>query len=203
MHFWKFLRSVKAGVKLAFEAGILSIIIALIRRGRLRLLADMEIKGLWLIIFQVFIIFISVMTKRYMDVSLWVRLAGWLHILSSIVLLIFFWVNRRLPGMKWFLAGWFLNLFPIAFNAGKMPVSRPAASIAGIEEVLSHPDMMRHVVMSDVTRFNFLADIFPMPILIAEVFSVGDVLMTVGIFILIQVTMCPRKPKTSPMTEEG
>ncbi|MEN6521183.1 MAG: DUF5317 domain-containing protein [Armatimonadota bacterium] len=202
---------------MAFEVGILSIIIALIRRGRLQRLADLEIKSLWLVFIPAFIIIVSLVIGKYSGKTpLWSHLTGLLHIIASIAFLVFFWENRKLPGMKWFLAGWVLNLFPIAFNAGKMPVSVKAATIAGVEDVLTRSEGMRHIVMSGSTRFNFLGDIVPVPKLITDalpgvlskvfsgIFSIGDVLMAIGIFILIQITMCPRKPKSSSqVAKEG
>ncbi|MEN6373086.1 MAG: DUF5317 domain-containing protein [Armatimonadota bacterium] len=205
-------------MKLAFEAGILSIIIALIRRGRLRRLADLEIKSLWLVFIPAFIIIVSMVLGKYLGKTiLWSHLTGLLHIIASIAFLVFFWANRKLPGMKWFLAGWVLNLFPIVLNAGKMPVSEKAAAIAGVADVLNRSEGMRHIVMSGSawSKFNFLGDTIPVPKLITDalpcglskvfsgIFSIGDVLMAVGIFILIQLTMCPKKSKTSRAAKEG
>jgi len=194
---------VRTDTKLTFEAGILSVIIALLRRGRIRLLAELDIKSIWIVFIPAAIIITSVIVGQFMEKQLWIKTTGMLHIAATVAFLVFFWANRRLPGMKWFIAGWILNLFPVAFNAGKMPVSKWAASVAGMEKVLANPDMMRHVAMSTSTKFNFLGDIFPSPKPIPGVFSIGDVLMMIGIFILIQVTMCPKKPKLPPKEAEG
>lgn len=193
----------RAGTKLTFEAGILSIIIALLRRGRIRLLAELDIKSIWLVFIPAVIIITSMIIGRFMEKPLWIKTTGMLHIAATIAFLVFFWANRKLPGMKWFIVGWILNLFPVMFNAGKMPVNRWAASVAGMEKALANPDMMRHIAMSDSTKFNFLGDNFPSPKPIPGVFSVGDVLMMIGLFILIQITMCPKKPKSPPKEAEG
>jgi hypothetical protein len=58
--------------------------------------------------------------------------------------------------------------------------------------------------MSSSTHFNFLADFIPVPSsleVLRNVLSPGDVLMAVGIFLLVQMTMCPRKQAQA--AEEG
>jgi hypothetical protein len=117
--------------------------------------------------------------------------------------LAFFWVNRGLPGMPLMFGGWFLNLFPIITNAGKMPVSVWGAKIAGT--AIPKAPTYRHLPMSSSTHFNFLGDWIPIPSprLICNVISPGDVLLAIGLFWLIQATMCPRKKHVEEAGEES
>lgn len=187
---------------MALEAAILSVVIALIRRGKLLRLADLEVKHFWMIYIPAILLFASVFGRLIVPKTVWVPVSGWLHILATVAFLVVFVANITLPGMKWLLTGWTLNLVPILANSGKMPVSYAAAKMANVPKdqlaMLLKP-MMRHVLMTSHTRANFLADIIPTPkppsLINPCVNSIGDILMAVGLFILIQVTMCPRKTK--------
>lgn len=179
---------------MALEAAILSVIVGLIRRGRVGRLADLNIRWFWLVLVPVAFILISQGGKRFVHAESWVPITGWLHVAATVVLLAFLWANRGLPGMRWLLAGWAANLLPIAANGGKMPVSAWAVNLTHAAKL--GPHMSRHAVMSPATHFNFLADLIPVPrplAIMPGVISPGDVLMAVGVFVLIQLTMCPRK----------
>ena len=178
---------------MALEAGVLSLIIALARGGRISRLAELldRAERLWLIFLPAGLIAASVLLRQYASPAVWMPVTGWLHLAASAALLAFAWFNRKLPGIKWFFAGGVLNLLPIAANGGRMPVSSWAAAAAGAPAVEA---AMRHVKMSSHTHLNFLADIIPVPrppSITPEVVSSGDVLMAVGIFLLIQLTMSP------------
>jgi hypothetical protein len=184
-----------SGNILAINAAILSIIIALIRRGRLAGLADLfdSAKGFWLVVVPLVIVIVSWVGMGKVQPSIWIPLTGGLHILATIAFLGFFVANLKLPGMWVLLIGHGMNFLPIVTNGGKMPVSETASRIAGAGDV--HGQFMRHVAMSSSTHFNFLSDIIPIhtKLIPAGVISPGDVIVAVGLFILIQFAMCPRK----------
>lgn len=91
----------------------------------------------------------------------------------------FAWANRRLPGM-WIMAlGGALNLAAIAANGGVMPATSAAWERAGfsLEEGFSNS------AVDDDARLGFLGDVFAVPDgwPLANVFSVGDVVIVLGI----------------------
>ncbi len=180
---------------LALEAGILSVIIALIRRGRISRLADLEVRRLWLAYVPAALIVFTVILRRLAgDSTFWVPVSGWLHIVTNVAVLVFLAANIVLPGVKWLFGGWALNLLPIIANHGKMPVSVWAASVTGAK--IPEGTVLRHVEMTAKTKLNFLADIIPVPSRfepLQAILSPGDVLMAIGVFLLIQLTMCPPK----------
>ncbi|HPP76283.1 MAG TPA: DUF5317 domain-containing protein [Armatimonadota bacterium] len=183
---------------LFLEIGVLSVLVALIRRGQIFRLADLEIRRIWLVTVPVAVILASIIFRRTTPPEIWQPVTGALHLVTSAALFALFWSNRKLPGIKWLLAGWLLNFAPILTNGGRMPVSKWAVKIAygsGQEG-----RMLQHIWMSSQTKFNFLGDFIPLPtplVAIPEVVSPGDILMAVGLFLLIQLTMCPRKKKAS------
>jgi hypothetical protein len=112
-----------------------------------------------------------------------------LYVGSTIVVLAALLANLGQPGFRLILAGALLNLLVIMANGGQMP-----ASEAAVRAVHGTPDETRFsnsVVMDESVPFYFLGDIFvlPRPIPLANVFSIGDVLIAAGGAWFIALTM--------------
>ena len=113
----------------------------------------------------------------------------------------FTWLNRRLPGMKILLAGLALNLTVIAANGGFMPISPQTAGGLVPQEVLLKIRTGDRFGTKDIlllpehTRFEWLVDRFLTPACIPYrvAFSLGDVLIALGAFLLLAVQNHPRK----------
>jgi hypothetical protein len=97
--------------------------------------------------------------------------------------------NIRIPGMAVAALGALSNLAAIAANGGAMPADPAALATAG----LPIDDHLNSVVLAD-PALRPLTDIFAIPawLPMANVFSVGDVLLAVGIIWTIAATM--RRP---------
>ena len=114
------------------------------------------------------------------------------------LLLIAVLVNRRLPGMVWLGLGAALNLLAMVANGGWMPVTSDLLAAAGFvvmpsailpgQRVWASKDVVR---VSHEIHLRWLSDVFIIPKVgvISGVFSVGDVVMMLGLFHLIQVGM--------------
>jgi Family of unknown function (DUF5317) len=91
----------------------------------------------------------------------------------------FAWSNRRLPGMWVMALGGALNLIAIVANGGVMPASRSAWERAGysLDEGFGNSEVR------DDARLGFLGDVFAVPDgwPFANVFSVGDVVIVIGL----------------------
>lgn len=181
-------------------AGILSLIIALVRGGSIRRLGDLEIRQIWLVFIPPAFIIAFILARKFGLEDVVRATSGWLHLLAYCMLLTLVWLNRRIAGVTLLGVGLILNFTVMAANGGKMPVSYEAAQRAGASQemlqVLQGDDMDRHLLMSEHTRLNFLADIIPVPILKSvdpEVASVGDIFLALGVFVLIQAAMLPAK----------
>jgi len=109
-------------------------------------------------------------------------------------------LNRHLPGVVWIAAGLALNALAIVANGGFMPVDSGARAFAGMPPLTERD--MNVVPMTAETRLPFLADILPLPSFLpfANVFSIGDVLITVGGVIFTQ-SIVPPRPKTEPQAD--
>lgn len=103
-----------------------------------------------------------------------------LHLISYGLALWFVIANRRVRGL-WLLAlGGLANLAAISANGGVMPASEAAARTAGITTEATRFENSK--VVTDA-RLSILGDIFAIPesLPLANVFSIGDVLLVIGI----------------------
>ncbi|MEO7204748.1 MAG: DUF5317 domain-containing protein [Candidatus Limnocylindrales bacterium] len=98
--------------------------------------------------------------------------------------------NIRLPGMAIIALGSISNLAAIVANGGSMPADAGALATAGFTDAGSHTNS----VVLEHPNLQPLTDIFAVPagIPMANVFSVGDVLIAIGIVVLIATVM--RRP---------
>src|SRR5665647_2684396 len=111
------------------------------------------------------------------EVTLPGALAPVLHVATYAVAVVFLVVNRRLTGALVVAAGAATNGIAIAFNGGVLP----ASAAAGID-----PDTgFANSAVVDNPVLPWLGDVFawPEPLPLANVFSVGDVLITVGVLL--------------------
>ena len=115
------------------------------------------------------------------EVTLPGALAPVLHVATYAVAVVFLVVNRRLTGALVVAAGAATNGIAIAFNGGVLPASAAASAAAGID-----PDTgFANSAVVDNPVLPWLGDVFawPEPLPLANVFSVGDVLITVGVLL--------------------
>lgn len=117
---------------------------------------------------------------------------GPLHIGTYGLLLAFAAANARLLPLIPVLLGVALNGLAIAANGGLMPVSTTAARAAGIE------DFRGENVSSQADHLRFLGDAFALPkqLPIANTFSVGDILIGLGMIAFIVIVSLPRGADT-------
>jgi hypothetical protein len=105
-----------------------------------------------------------------------------LYVGSSLAVLAALLLNLRQPGFRLIAYGAALNLLPILTNGGYMP-SAPEAwlSLTGTAAVPTD-EYTNSILMTPSTAFPALGDIFvlPRPLPLANVFSIGDVLIGVG-----------------------
>lgn len=107
-----------------------------------------------------------------------------LHIGSYALAAVFIVANRRLAGMRMLALGTTLNLIAILANNGVMPASRSALRTAG--RLTNSTDFLNSAAVPH-PRLLFLGDILPVPhaVPLANVYSVGDVCIAIGVAIAI------------------
>lgn len=117
------------------------------------------------------------------------------HLLSYGLLLLFAATNLRARLLLPVLAGLALNAIAIAANGGRMPLSTAAAKAAGL-------DPTRNGNVSEAAgRLGFLGDVFALPfqLPLANVFSVGDLLIGFGMMAYI-VAVATSDGDTPPLS---
>ena len=175
------------------EAFLLSIVIGILRGGKPARLADVPLRALWLA-FIPLTVQIGMFAWEPLRLTL-SDVVPYVHVFTYLVVGAFVWVNRTLPGMRAVAAGILCNGLAIVANGGYMPASASALAGAGMLPVLSAlagGPFHNSILINDRTALWFLGDVFhvPPPFPTPNVFSIGDVLIAIGLFILAQRTMC-------------
>lgn len=177
---------------------LIVIAVALVRGGSLRNFATLELRWLPLVLGG-FGLQLLIFTP-FRDPPLIPFATAPLYLLSMTLLVIWIALNRQLPGALLIAAGVLLNTIAIAANGGYMPVNPAAAQYAGRLEGYASEGLPldNNSLAAENVHLWILTDIFPVPagIPFANVFSLGDVLLTLGIAILCYQTI--RGPLVAP-----
>jgi hypothetical protein len=155
--------------------------------GTLLRLADVRPRSPWLLWLAVAAQFCAGATSRVPHLS------PALHVASYGVLSVLLWRNRGLARLGVVALGGVLNLLAIVANRGVMPASPTALRSAG----LSAADHFSNSAPVSGARLAFLGDVFATPawVPLANVFSVGDVLIWLGFGLLVHtVARAPSSP---------
>jgi len=171
-------------------AVILGVLIGFLRKGSLKNLAQLKFHGTWLILAALFIqLLIFPLGPREPLVRFGTE---YLHILSYLLLLAFVFLNMRYWQMTLMGLGLFSNFLVIFANGGYMPATEAALRGAGLDkvadQVVAGSASGNIILMSEKTKLNFLGDIMYMPswVPLANTFSVGDLLLGLGIILFLQ-----------------
>jgi uncharacterized protein DUF5317 len=107
------------------------------------------------------------------------------------------WRNLRVPGLALVAIGAISNLAAIVANDGVMPTTQAALSAAGLDPL---DGFSNSAVLADPALAP-LTDIFALPrwLPLANVFSIGDVLIALGIVVVIAIGMRRGDPASLPV----
>jgi hypothetical protein len=169
---------------LAFAAALVAAL-----GGRLENLAAVELQGKTAIIaalaLQLLVVTIAPLAFAHsVDTAI--------HLASYGLAVMFVYANRRLPNLWIAALGGAANLAAIAANGGEMPASRTALIAAG--KPVAHKGFVNSAPIVHA-RLAFLGDIFNIPrsLPLANVFSIGDVLLLIGAAAMLAgICGCPR-----------
>ncbi|MGO9957632.1 MAG: DUF5317 domain-containing protein [Solirubrobacteraceae bacterium] len=163
--------------------------------GRLRRLADLQLRGLWLAPLALAVqVVITVIAPDGQP-----TLHAGVHIATYAMIGIFLAANRRLPGVWLIASGTLSNALAIVLNGGIMPAAATADRIAGITRGagfhnsahLAHPLLI------------WLGDIIPVPGPLPNVMSIGDCAVFAGMLVLLHRTCARRRVVLSPAGARG
>jgi hypothetical protein len=175
---------------------VVAVLVGLIRGGAIQRLGGLTLRqGGWaltaLVLQSVIIYSPWLGQQKARDVFIGAML------LSYLLLFLFVWLNRRLLGIVVIGLGLLLNLVVILANGGYMPTSpevlqrggyRASSPIVSGTRLAKSKDI---ILRREETRLWFLSDalVIPPPFPWPTVFSVGDIVIAAGTFILVQQGM--------------
>jgi hypothetical protein len=179
---------------------LVALAVSFARGGRLRWLAQTPLRFGWLAIaafaLQWPIIYAPLpRTEGILGPRTLLLVASYLLVAIVVV------VNRRVPGLPLIGIGWGLNLLVMLANGGFMPVTMEAVERAGLAHLALGTEpgarlaATKNILLPvEATRLWLLSDIFVLspPLPLRTVFSLGDVFLAVGVFVLFQCAMHPR-----------
>jgi hypothetical protein len=180
----------------------LALAVSFILGGRLEGLGRIHVRHSYLILLAlaIQILVFSAAWQASLSGSAWSSL---LYGLSLALLLAAVWVNRRVPGLALLGVGLCCNALVILSNGGHMPASLAALRQAGILAADAAFDTLQannSGLIGPGTALWFLGDVFAVPaaVPLANVFSVGDVLIALGGAWFIWAATRPERAIPSP-----
>jgi hypothetical protein len=156
---------------------LLTLIAVLATGGRLSALANVKLRAAYLVgaALGAQVLIVSILPGSFDGLHRPVHLATYVLIGA------FVWVNRRLPGIVIMAAGGGANAAAIFANGGVMPARPGALTTAGMPAEKAGEFANSAVV--DGSALSWLGDVFAIPASwpASNVFSVGDVLIAIGL----------------------
>ncbi len=148
--------------------------------GRLQSLAELEFRRGG---FAVAALVIQVVIISILPGDAW-GFSKEIHLATYFMLGAFLLANRHIPGLLVIALGGALNFAAIAANGGVMPADPDAIEAAGIAQKAG--DFTNSAATSDAP-LGFLGDVFHTPawLPIHNVYSVGDIEIVIGAFLLL------------------
>lgn len=182
---------------------VVAIVIALLRGGSLRNFESLDVRAVWLAFAALALQLL--LFNPFFDASIIPRpFIPALYIASMLLLLVWAGLNWRVAGIPLAGVGLLLNTIAIIANGGYMPVGLEQARIAGkLVNYSAGSDAIANnsiILPREQIRLWPITDILAIPanIPLANVFSIGDVLLFLGIGYLCYATMCRSTPKPAP-----
>jgi hypothetical protein len=178
-------------------AVVAGLAIGLLTGGRLARLGELRVR--WL---PLAVIGLGIQVALFSDLggSLAGDLSPLVYVASTVLVLAVVLANLRIPGLALVALGASLNLIAIIANGGSMPADPGALASLGkpIE------DATNSVVLDDPV-LPFLTDVFALPawLPLANVFSIGDVLIGAGVAVAIVAGMRGRTGRPAESVRAG
>jgi hypothetical protein len=176
---------------------VIGLVVGFIVGGRPAGLAQLQFRWPWVMLTGLLVqvvLFSEFVSSRVGDAGPPIYAASTAAVILAVL------ANRRITGMPIVALGAACNFAAIMANGGFMPASRGALEALGKVDATGYSNS----VVSPDPALAPLTDIFALPIWLpfANVFSVGDVLIGVGVAIVIVAAM-RRLPPASTMSPRG
>lgn len=159
--------------------------------GRLGRLTDLRLRHGWLVALA---LVVQVLITAVLVEQVTAFVGAVLHIVTYVMAFLFFWLNRQISGLWIVGSGGAMNFAAISANGGTMPARPIAVELSGLTTAT---EFRNSGVVEDPSLW-VLGDIFAIPdgLPLANVFSIGDVVLLAGLGILLHRACRPgaRRP---------
>ena len=167
---------------------VIGIALGLLLGGDLAQLGELKLRFAWVCVLGLavqLVLFSDPVTERIGALGVPI------YVVSTVAVAVAVAANYRIQGMAVVALGAFCNLAAIAANGGYMPTTAEAMAATGFSEKTVYSNS---ALLSD-PNLPWLIDRFAMPTWIPShnVFSIGDVLIGLGVVIVIVVAMRRRQ----------
>jgi hypothetical protein len=176
-----------------------SLVVGKLRGGSFSNMKDAELQK-WYFFIAAFAVEFSAVFLASKNIRFFRDNILYVHTFSYALLFAGIYFNRSLTAFRIIFIGIFLNFLVIMANGGQMPVAGDAMVRIGLVEnmlEIQNGNIITHAIINDKTVLKLLGDIFvlPKPYPRPKIFSIGDVVMAVGIFTYIQEIMIKKLKK--------
>ena len=183
----------------------LALVVGGLAGGGLPRLADLRLRAVWILGIALALRFAAGLLREG-DIGVEVPL-GTLFIAAYALIFVWLWNNWRVPGLQIAAVGIGLNALALVLNAGQMPIWSAAFTAAGFTPAALAHDPFHFLLQAGsvadfVRRGGIFGDVIPIPIpWIRDVVSIGDALLSIGIFWAIVYSMTrPNAPTRAALT---
>jgi MFS family permease len=171
------------GTVLLVFFGVFAVLTVPMAGGNLWRLADVRLRGQWLVAVALAaqVLFITILPGRLEGVHAPV------HLFTYALAAAFVWANRAIAGVWLMGIGAAANFAAIAANGGVMPASEEALADAGM--VADKGEAFANSAAVEGARLAPLGDVFAIPASwpLSNVFSIGDVVIGIGLLVSLHV----------------
>jgi hypothetical protein len=170
-------------------ACLLGVIVGAAFGGRVSALADLRFRGTWMIVVAV-AAQVAAFPSTALPWSTGDAVATFMWVGSYALLIAATFRNGQIHGIGFVGLGMTCNLVAILANGGHMPALPHAAAATGVDGVHANSAAMAH------PHLAFLVDRWVAPgwVPLANVFSIGDVILFASGFVVVLIAMQPRLP---------
>jgi Family of unknown function (DUF5317) len=163
---------------------VIGVVVGFLLGGRAAGLADLRIRWPWAIVAGLIVQLLLFSTPLTDRVG---ALGPLIYVASTALVVLAMVANRRIVGMSVVALGAMSNLVAILANGGYMPADPGAIATLGPSEAHAYSNS----IISAEPALRPLTDIFALPpwVPFANVFSIGDVIIGIGVALVIVVAM--------------
>lgn len=179
------------------EAIVISLIIGLIRGGKLRRFKMLSNKAMWVLIFGILLQYALVFLSRIEEVGSISKILSYtkeISIISYILILIGIVTNLKFRSLWAVLIGFIGNFLAFAMNNWKIPILLEGIQLTNTPNLMGIVESGNAALYTPITeavKYPILGDIiiFPKFYPVSRIISLGDLIISFGIFALIQEIM--------------